>query len=928
MFSFSPLVDLSHAQQFVSDKIEIFVPEKMIVGESYQGMVTLINPSTENSLALISTNGNFVLKTDASVNISPNQNHGIFNITPLNEGTAEIFISYEGELISTSSTIYSEKSGPQKLKVVLPGNSTIANDLRGFVFLLDGNGSPVESNRDMIIGLIPSEKIIVPRQVTILNGTTNTSFDMTIRASGDITAMATDMVSDTASITKSQQIVNVKMKIRPNIAAEDTPVNYFIWLEKDGKPFTVPHVLKLELQSSNTDVLRLGVSPSSYKNVNTITVSMNDGIVKGQLFTGESGVAEIFVSIQNYGHASEIVSVGPAVLVDGQIIDEDILSERTNLEPNHIEFGVYPSVTDDVAYGVASLYYSETIETLEITVDESGTQVTNLVEQLTLIPLKSEDVLISISSESGLKHNSNYLIDGAQFPTHSKLFEITAENVGDYTITATGGNSYDSADLTVTTTYNSQYSILVTPLPIRAENTQPLMMISIVDEDGNILDVRDSFGSSLSLDIHTVDSVVGASSILLGDNVGIISGILNGIGSITVSSDKFGPTELLLVPSGVPVSIEFLSPENVHMGEAFPVAIHEIDATGIPISKKNTQTISSSGFKKINEGLISVDASQGQQISILSQIGGAYQKFINSFTNEISFDVESDADQVRIGKPVIIRINSPLEHVEYTIDSPFPYEQIDDKTFSVTPDREINNAIITIIGKLDGFSTMNKEVVLSSQNVVELKITAKNSDGKTLSPKYQIHHGETIEESTAPKMHLIKPAQTILEFPQEWSTVSAGYKLVSLYHDGVPIDGQTIDFYADKDSVIEAVYDRFVKVMAIDSQGSGIYQYGETILISAPNKQKISFLVVETFDYWIGSDEKSSVFAITLDSDIVVTAVYRDDYTVLMGLILAGVIVFVILLIRKGDSAYRYRLEGIIDEIVSTVKPLIPLSKK
>jgi len=327
MGSFSPLFASGLAQEFQSNKIGLFVPEKMIAGQTYHGMVTLSEPFQEDSLILLSTDNEYVLKSDLSVLVMPAKNHGIFEITPLNEGQAKVFASFNGELVSVQSTIYSEKSGAKNLKVILPVNNTKTDQLSGYVFLLDGNGFPVPSDSDRKINLASSEKIITPKQITILNGTTNSKFDVTIRATGQITASSDELVSDTVTVNKSQEIVDVKIAIAPNIALEDSYVNYFVWLEQNGRPYTVPNVLKVELQSSNTDVLRMGISPSSYKNVNAITISMTDGMAIGRLYTGEQGVAWVFASVSEYGHASTLVNVGPVTLSDDTVLSEETLSD-------------------------------------------------------------------------------------------------------------------------------------------------------------------------------------------------------------------------------------------------------------------------------------------------------------------------------------------------------------------------------------------------------------------------------------------------------------------------------------------------------------------------------------------------------------------------------------------------------------------------
>ena len=929
MGSFSPFFSSCFAQEYNSKLFELHIPEKMIEGYPYHGMITLFTPSSKDTLFVLESNNDFVLESDVSVLVQANQNHGIFNITPNNEGQAEITATFNGELSSAISVIYSEKSTPQKLQVVLPGNSTVTDELSGYVFLLDGNGFPIQSEFDRVISLVTSEKIIAPRQVTILNGSTNSGFDVTVRATGDITATGIGLISGTSTINKVQEKIDVKMAIAPNIALEESYVNYFIWLEKNGRPYNVPNILKVELQSSNTNVVRLGISPSSYKNVNSVMISMSDGMASGRLYTGEKGVSEIFASVQNYGHASSLVSVGPAILVDGNIIDEEIESGRASLEPNYILFDIFPDVTDDISYGVASVYYSESAESLDVSIDEDGTQVTNLVEHTTLIPVKTEDLLISISSEYGLEYDSDYLLDGIQFPTHSKIFEITANNVGEYSVTATGAKSSDTANLSVKTTQNSQYSIQIVALPISSGLTQPLMMITIVDEDGNIVDVSESFGSSLNLNLNTIDAKITTSKLHLIDNVKSVSGIVNGHSTIDVSSDIFGSHLKQLTPSGIPISVEFLIPDIVHNGEPFPIAIHEVDAGGIPISKKQTELISSSGFAKIDEGIISVNGDGQQQISILGKLGGAFQTFVESFTNKIDFDISSDTQNARIGEKVIIKIDSPINDVEYGIDSPFPYEKIDEKTFSVVPNYEVTDAQIAITGKLDGFSTLTKQLTMSSENIVEISVNAETLDGKIISPTYDIHLGNKVESTVAPAKHLIKPQQIILEFPENYSTVAGGYRLIDLKVDGTVTTGNIVDLFADVDHTITAVYDKFVQIIIHDGKGSGIYPYGEMIKISAPDKPKLSFLIVEKFDHWIGSD-KPATFVVNGQEDVEITAVYKEDYSGLMIVIVLGVTCILILVYRKGDSRIRYHLHEIHDFISLKLKisiPKIDLSK-
>lgn len=798
--------------EIISDSISLFIPEKMITGETYEGMVTLLNPALYDSLAYIQSTDDYILEHDETVNILKNQNHGIFKITPLVEGETKLYVSFDGELTSSDTMIYSKTSGPQQLKVILPGNSTTADNLKGFVFLVDGNGSPIISDRDRNVSLTPSQKIITPPSITILNGTNHQVFDFTVRSTGTITATTSGLTSDTEYIEKHQDIIDVKMGIAPNIALEDSYTNYVIWLEKNGKPYTVNQSLKVELQSSNTQVVRFDITPESYTNVNTHIVTMRDGLASGKLFTGIKGISEIFVSIPGYGHTSSVVNVGPASLIDEEIIDEEYEGQFTELEPNYIEFWAYPNITDDMAYGIAALYHSVSTQELDISID-NGTQVTTEIEVTTLIPVKSDDTTFSVSSTSGLDYNSDYIMDGNTLSTNNKVFEIVAKNTGTYDITATGGGSSKVTQLQVTTNHDSSYAIQMVQLPTHLSMTQPLVMVSIIDEDGNIVDVSKIFGPSLRLEAHTIDTKIGSKTIKMNENVAIVSGMINGVSTITISSEKFGSTVTQLYPSGVPITIETYTPVEIHQGEPFPIIIHEVDALGFPINKIEIENVAASGIENIGNGLVKINDIGDKPVAILGQLGGAFQTHVNSFVNLIDFTMDSDINNARIGQDVTITIDSPYEGVNYTIQSPFPHSKLDDTTFVITPNHEIMDAEIVITGSLDGFTTIQKELLITSENIIEITTEAKTTDGKILSPVYEYILGNFTGKTESPHIHSIEPEQSIIIFPNEFSSGIGGYRLLELSIDGKTVDGNIVDFYPVKDVMITGVYDRFVNVV-------------------------------------------------------------------------------------------------------------------
>ena len=295
----------------------------------------------------------------------------------------------------------------------------------------------------------------------------------------------------------------------------------------------------------------------------------------------------------------------------------------------------------------------------------------------------------------------------------------------------------------------------------------------------------------------------------------------------------------------------------------------------------------------------------------------------------MDFDVVTDTEKARVGQSVIIEMKSHINGIKYSIDSPFPYDKINDNTFLITPDRTVINGEITIFGELDGFITGNKKINLSSNDIAELKIITKNIDGQKISSPYTVSLGNDVENNNGPHTYLIPPQQTILQFSAEWSSAVGGYRLIELLFNGEIIAGNVIDFYLDGDSEITAIYDRFVKVTVIDGTGSGVYLYGEIIHIAAPDKQIIPFLKIEKFDYWIGSNNEKSAFSYETVDDLTITAVYYEDYTGAMIVIVLGVVVILVILYRQGDGRIKYHLREVTDFISSKMKtPKMNILKK
>ena len=83
----------------------------------------------------------------------------------------------------------------------------------------------------------------------------------------------------------------------------------------------------------------------------------------------------------------------------------------------------------------------------------------------------------------------------------------------------------------------------------------------------------------------------------------------------------------------------------------------------------------------------------------------------------------------------------------------------------------------------------------------------------------------------------------------------AGYAPESVRVNGKGTDGTGPDVFLDGDIKVAATYGRAVPVSVTDGTGSGVYRYGDTVRVSAPDRDRVSFLVRDVFDGRVGAKQ-------------------------------------------------------------------------
>lgn len=925
----------------------IWAPKNMIKGETYDAVIVLKQGTKYGDLALIATSDPTIIQVPESVSVLPHTNHGIFQIEALKEGKADVFASIGGELVETGVTVHSASRQPKALDILIPSNVTKAENMMGYVISVDSNGSPVPVKENIQVHISSSSMIDVPQTIEIKNGTHYSKFTANIMGSGKIFASAEGLNLAEQEITKQQDPITVKVGVAPDVAMQNSKAFFYVWLEKDGKPFKPPYVTEAFLSSSDVDLVRFSENQHiTHYGDSIITVPIIDGVGKGVLVTDNPGAVIITANVKGFGSAQTNMVVGSVLLdEDLEIIapeDEEEFDRRVRLleenTPTVAFSWFYPKVTDNKAYGVVALYNMNVTQDVVTDVNFTDTSVIVTDEINRVVPAPLDGRTVTISSASGLDYpdvlvlsESNEIahIRGSGF-NHAIEFEVNAQNQGNYTLSVSGpGLDRFQSQLDVISAYQESYSLDVLPIPALHNQHQDLAMISVLDESGALIDVEKTFSGPVKLDISTTnidkDSTLSSNKISITNaNSAVYGGLVKENAMIVVSSSGIDPIEAQIKPAGVAASIDFDVPQIAHVSEKIPYAIHEIDVFGTPLQRITTSSMSSTpGIETDGVYLVSSIEDDGK-VSVLSKVG-ADANTIDTFANKLDLAVLTQGSQIKVGNEFQVELVSEISDVEILVDSPFPYEKIDDLKYSIIPNKE-GHYNVTFTGIKEGYKTKSTSFGIFAEHIIDLVIKAIGSDGNELNIAQTISIGNVSSSAVTPYSTEIKPHFVKTAFPQQLDVGDKGYVLTKTTAADQEFSNGKVDAFLNDDATILAEYERMIKVDVKDAEGSGFYPYGQTVTLGVPPKEKTSFLIREVFDHWDGLPYgNSQPISFVANEDIHGKAVFRDDYSVLMLILgtITSVLLYFVAFKKKGISPVWY-----LQKIKNNLKLQIPRISK
>lgn len=926
----------------------------MVTGETYEGMVVLDNASPTGKTIILSTSDPSVVSVPESVLVLPYQNHGIFKVRALQEGTAQVFAVIDGRITSSETMIYSSSVVPTALLVLLAANATKADRITGYVVSVDAKGAPAPVTKDTMVALSSSPMIKTAETVKIGKDSHYAKFYAEIMGSGKIFASAPGLGLGESEVARIRDEVTVRVKVAPEIILENSIAHYYVWLEKDGKPFKPPHVVHAFLSSNNLESIRF--SENAYigrYSGSVLRISLVDGVGSGTLVSAHRGSAIITADVEGFGSAQTSAVVGPVLVNKNfEFVEEESGSKIKQIEkkrPNVAFVWAYPSITDLKAFGVIGLYNMNITKNTSTHVDSNGTSITitNSINRIEPVPLDGR--MIAVTS-SGLEHPSVISLSENNIPmergsgsNHAVEFPIFGPSQGTHTISVSGpGLERFQTTLEIKPSHRESYQIKLVPIPSLPNSIQDLAMVSVFDTNDALVDVRKTFAGIVDLSVS--DGQGGKKNVGIGSqNSAIIDGSLNGATNMVVSADGISPYQNTVSPSGIANSVSLDMPKRVHVLEETPYTIHELDSYGIPLRKVNLTSISATHGITPSGNRIIVNNAGVEDLAVLSRLG-ADSGQIEAFANHMPFQIASQGTTNRVNRDFELTVNTDVQDVEITVDSPLPYKKTGERTFVITPNIE-GQSNITFTGAKKGYATAKATFEVNAENIFNLVFNAVDSTNEEIHVISMIKTDGIEKSHVTPHQHEIRPQFISAEFPETFESGQNGYQLKHIAFDGQKMPSGTINqVYVDSDTVITAEYQRMISIQAENAVGSGYYPYGTTITLSVPPRDKVLFFVRDVFDHWEGISYNSDTVTLIATENIDAKAVLREDYSILMltcGAALTALAYFRFVW-KKGINPYWYArkisdlvctprvqtfLQALMKKVVKTQKPRRPDSK-
>ena len=317
---------------------------------------------------------------------------------------------------------------------------------------------------------------------------------------------------------------------------------------------------------------------------------------------------------------------------------------------------------------------------------------------------------------------------------------------------------------------------------------------------------------------------------------------------------------------------------------------------------------------------------------------------VSTFDVSMSLDISvAGSTTHRVGEPVEVSVQNidvPADIVQYEItSSSMPYVEISKGIWHVTPEHTGAGHTVQVTAYAPNFPPASDSITFSADDKVPITIQVMYSDSVIDIPievngrfiqdisdvgevstdlEVSLEGGdvvvdETVEDPYTGYMTGRGFGQLLLGVPDSIQhTDGFGYRLLGIYHDGIPLEGAAVNITSGASNNIIVEYGRFISITAIDSTGSGVYEFGDSVTLIPDTtfiEPIVPVLIEQSFSRW-DDGSYSNPRVVTADGDKVYTALFEPDYTMFMILAVAGVGAAAAIGLFKSSTNISYYMQN------------------
>lgn len=856
--------------------LHLYVPDMMMAGEPYEGMVLLDEPPSRPYPVLLASGSGAAVPE--MVIVAAGMNHATFPVWPGTAGSYTIAaVPPDGAAITSEYEVFPGEG--RRLMVAAPALSegtlgTAARDTPLLIYLTDHLGRPAASAGDTAISLDAPHTIQVPAGPLVIPANrTHVLAMISVHGSGPVHASSPGMPGDTLQVVMVDDPVTVRVGVAPDPAPAGTAVPYFVWLERGGRPYDPGPDAIHDVYVSTSSPAVADLHPAGRPGDAIHHEHMSGGLLRGTLYTGPSpspgdlrgspSRATITASIPGVGSGSAVVSIGaqpegslPEVAAAvRQCLEEDGGGDGTAVRRGGCAAAlrIFAMMNGRVAAGSGrdpgTIYLEDAdhaaVQGVRTAIRAAGTEGPADAIRLWAFPdgpsgtawvvagfyLTIPGVPEAAAPARPAGPIRMTLPDGSTpgtrgYPAgHPPVLVVPVEVRGSLNATLAGRGLEPSSIYLEGPGDRPGVVVAVSAIPRGTAGDGILGMVWVEDAvSGHLVEA----GAARHLvEVSGYGGVSVEAVAWRGPAAGIILGSWDGSvpGGIQARMAGSAPVRQDIVPyddGGGVSGIRLWAPGRVHISEEFPVAVHAVDMDGRPVSRIDGAALVSDAATTVPGGRMVAGLDGG---GISAVWGGHSDRLdLEAFLNPAGDDIRvahSGEGRVRLGENItitVVAVAPPTGTASVSISGTLDFDGPPGGGTHTARPGSPGNHTATVAVSRPGWEDHTRTIHWEVDHLVEVSYTAGADDGVS------VPFGVILEESSGegPSHRLVPGASTLVSpgayiarIGERPSLGGQAYRLAGVDVSGEPSGAAPrLAVTIREDTAISSSYERVILVEA------------------------------------------------------------------------------------------------------------------